>query len=392
MANKDANSIANCIKNEILIGASSNVKIKEESFIYEILKDRGEWNSIKVATKKGWRIFNKKKSLHSFILFLFLIKRTILKSVKINFIRLFATFILCVILLIIGILFFVNGVLFFKNYNEIYKEGTIVTKQSLNKEHMMFLFSASDLWSNTGIKVKKGDLMKISASGGFNSSISDIIDDSYENKNLKRKWINITDNNSAKNKRPTIYTGKDSYFGSLLMQIQPEISACINHQVSKGVPIFKFSNNQNIWQITKDMVNKYFYVAKTGNVYFAINDIYLSDNIIEKYCSDSTLSPELFYIQQNGVRTDAKNCDTVINKLKTFFSTTRNCWFNDNVGEVLVCIEIIRSKGSITTWFNYISICFIRILDKYYLYFIAVTLLALIYFLYKKIKHPKHET
>lgn len=165
----------------------------------------------------------------------------------------------------------------------------------------------------------------------------------------------------------------------------------VNDQQSKGTPIFKFSENQNIWQITKEMVNKYYYVNKTGNIYFAINDIYLSDEIINEYSPGNSLGKraEALFYTENG-KTYAVNDD--FQQVATHFSQIRNCWFNDNVGEVLVCIEIVRGKGGIMGWFNYITILLIRVLDRYSLYFIGTILLSLILFIFVKNKRSKYKT
>lgn len=396
MENNDADSIADYIKNAIMIGKKPHVKIKDESFIYEILKDRGDWKLMRTAVKKGWRFFHNNPSVCTLTMYICHVRRTLLKSVKINFVRVFATLVFCLTALTIGIVFFINGVLFFKNYNEIYKEGTIVTKQSLNREHMMFLFSASDLWANTGIKVMKGDLIKISASGAFNSSISNIIDSTKNNTTPYRKWTNILDTRNGDNlsKELTIYKGNDSRFGALLMQIQPEVNSCIYDQEPPGKSSFFLNSNQQIWQITEDMVDRYFYVNTTGNVYFAINDIYLSNSIIERYCTDSLEGrhKDLFFIDATGKKIIANGTpgspeDPIHMALHKHFSRNRACWFDDNIGEVLVCMNIARRKNGFIGTLHYIYAW-----STYHpLYFTGSLLLVLFLIIFVKIKLIKKE-
>lgn len=76
--------------------------------------------------------------------------------------------------IIVGLVFVINSSVYFikdvlnsRNDCKITPEGAIVAYMDGDKEFYLFLFNASEPWTNTGIQLLKGDKMRMRLSGGF---------------------------------------------------------------------------------------------------------------------------------------------------------------------------------------------------------------------------------
>ena len=146
-----------------------------------------------------------------------------------------------------------------------------------------------------------------------------------------------------------LYNGKDAQFGTLLWQINDR--NIVKEDPTKG----------NIHQFAAQSDSKkYITIEENGEVFFAVNDIYLTDSVIETYLSNAIeldiekeknphkrlkLAEEndlLYYIatRDNGI-------EVVVDpdSIRAHFSTDnmRDIWFKDNMGSIMVCIEIMRA-------------------------------------------------
>ena len=52
-----------------------------------------------------------------------------------------------------------------------------------------WLFNTAELWANSGIEVKKGDVLTIRASGASHTAIHHLVEDAGSNKTLRDKWV-----------------------------------------------------------------------------------------------------------------------------------------------------------------------------------------------------------
>ena len=68
----------------------------------------------------------------------------------------------------------------YKTVNSNEYGATIV--QNEDNEVIYWLFNTADLWANSGIHVKKGDIISVRASGAFHSSIHHLADDAKKTK------------------------------------------------------------------------------------------------------------------------------------------------------------------------------------------------------------------
>ena len=87
-------------------------------------------------------------------------------------------------------LVYVTEVLLAENQLSVNREGAFMPRKSFGREYGLFLFNTSDLWANTGIRIGKGDRVRISASGAFHSSLEDLRRDAQSNKaNPEIRWV-----------------------------------------------------------------------------------------------------------------------------------------------------------------------------------------------------------
>lgn len=97
--------------------------------------------------------------------------------------------------------------------------------QNEDEEIIYWLFNSADLWANSGVHVKKGDVISVRASGAFHSSIHHLVEEAGSNKML-RKWVNpIGGPNSSgprDESRASYRVSQACPFNTLLMQVIPE--------------------------------------------------------------------------------------------------------------------------------------------------------------------------
>lgn len=271
-------------------------------------------------------------------------------SPRVNFV-IFVSVVVCYIMMIITILiFFVKSVLLFTPNGGINNQGAIVIPQDCGKEHYIYLFNSATCWANTGIKVLEGDEIVISASGSFFGKIS-LMDScavnnskpqyprtiiSYYKRNIERDGEDKAKIDSTR--QLLMYNNNDdAYFGSLLMLIKEDEEDFLYEYRADAAEQFMQVN-------FKDDDPPHISVKKSGVLYFAVNDIYLSDSVLSKIKGSDSLREELLveYICYSDSNGDQKMALTDTLDEKLFPLVDRFMWFEDNVGEILLNITIER--------------------------------------------------
>lgn len=277
---------------------------------------------------------------------------------------LFAT-IFSLVVLICAVVFFVNDVLFFDSRPTINAQGAIVPARSCNRETVLYLFNAADVWANTGIQVRNGDQIKVSYSGGFHSDIGNLKTSAEKNLKPRYDWITFArEKPQGGDTRFTLYDGPDADFGSVLYAVAGE----------QGIdPDRKY---QTIHQIERK--NRHVRVEQSGTLYLCVNDIYLDSAVIAHYDSINRQNyPDSGWIDeatfdarqlraQLDTGTPTRYTDLYIVKNDTVWLHGRRfrelagenpyAFFNDNVGEVLVTIDINRTLDWYrwqVSWYRY---------------------------------------
>lgn len=274
-----------------------------------------------------------------------------------NFVCLFVALILCVTILMSSIVFFINDVLLFQNTPKIDQAGAIISERSCKRETAIFLFGSAQMWANTGIQLNKGDEIKISYSGGFHSDVAGLKKSAEHNNILRYKWISFS-KEDRENTDYRLFFNKndDGYFGSLLYIIAGEMGVDNNVDTTNIVQV-----KQNVTQSVED----------NGVLYLAVNDIYLTKSIIEQYADynknyvkrhninpitdnirELVISKKDLSVNQDSIDLFYENKkDTIIIAGLSFidyFSENRGLFYQDNIGEVLVVIDIKRHISSLS--------------------------------------------
>ncbi len=205
--------------------------------------------------------------------------------------RVLASLFLIIIILFIGLAFVVISIKKFYPYNliETNIQGASIVK-SEDKDVIYWLFNTADLWANSGIKVEQGDVLTIRASGSSFTAIHHLVDASTINSYPIDKWVGTEGQQYKENLRDVLRMQyrlcKDVPEGILLMKI---ISADSTHKELKD------------WceeMLTKDIEvigkERTIYISKPGELHFAVNDIVLTDSILNKMYKDyiSSIYPD----------------------------------------------------------------------------------------------------
>jgi len=347
-------AIKDILKESILKEANSSVEITDYSFYASIINMKDG--------KLNQRLIN-----------LILLSVVIIAS---------ASFLIC------SAIFFLNDVILFKGDLKMNQQGAIVFEKSGKKETILYLLNSADVWSNTGIQLQEGDKIRLSFSGGFHSDAPRLKDAAENNYKPVYDWINYPYSTENQTVNDTVlgfclYKSNNkenkAYFGSMLYQIAGEMGCDIN-------------NPNAIHQIKKIEKKKdkpeYMKVHKNGILYLSVNDILMTDDVIdsisnynyscEKYKGHRKTGNDGVSHYVNSDALDMRNNDLLIyykedslhhyiagKKFKEHFAKNRNAFFNDNIGEILVTIDIERKLKStgLTTPTNYFYHGLERIFD-----------------------------
>lgn len=105
-------------------------------------------------------------------------------------VRLMILLMATVIILVLGIISVIYGIKRFYPYKSINSNdyGATFIKDEDN-EIIYWLFNTADLWANSGIVVKEGDIISVHTSGAFNPSIHHVVKDANDNIKLRDPWV-----------------------------------------------------------------------------------------------------------------------------------------------------------------------------------------------------------
>lgn len=190
----------------------------------------------------------------------------------------------------------------YKTVNSNEYGATII--QNEDNEVIYWLFNTADLWANSGIHVKKGDVISVRASGAFHSSIHHLVIDAEKNRK-GRNWLTpIGGPNTSgpieeprEKPRASYRISQAHPFNTLLMQVIPEdveLKDNDDNWTTKyacymdGRPK-EIKNNNNTVDHAKSIYPDIYAIGSErdkitircdGILYFAVNDIALTRNVI----------------------------------------------------------------------------------------------------------------
>lgn len=105
-------------------------------------------------------------------------------------IRLLILLMTIIVILGLGIIGIIYGIKRFYPYKSINSNdyGATFIKDEDN-EIIYWLFNTADLWANSGIEVKEGDVISVHTSGAFNPAIHHLVQDADSNNVLRDPWV-----------------------------------------------------------------------------------------------------------------------------------------------------------------------------------------------------------
>jgi len=271
-------------------------------------------------------------------------------SPRVNLVVFISMIVFYIVLTITILVFFLKSVLLYNPHGTINPQGAIVMPQDCGKEIYLYLFNSATCWANTGIKVLEGDEIELSASGSFFGKIS--LMDSCARNNSKPKYprsiISYYNSNyeeqeskiDVSSHKLLMYNKDDARFGSLLMQIK-EDNEDILYECDR-----KDDKNKQMMQIdfSDKKTSPHIYIKKSGVLYFAVNDIYLSPKIINTIKANpnlqNSLEAKFFVFYDSEGKPDTIQTNNLTESYISQIDPTM--WFEDNVGEILLNITVFR--------------------------------------------------
>lgn len=191
--------------------------------------------------------------------------------------------VLCVVFFMAVLLFFAIFVVTISlkkmyAYSDITTNGLgATTIKSEKNEVSYWLYNTSQLWANSGISVKKGDIITVRSSGKFITAIHHLYDSAKENKTLKDNWVGSEgekdnpDVTSSTFKRRQFRMFPNMPTGALVMQVA-------NNTPYDSQEDTNDEGKKNFYFIGKEREN--IYIENPGTLYFSLNDIVLNKRTI----------------------------------------------------------------------------------------------------------------
>lgn len=158
------------------------------------------------------------------------------------------------------------------------------------KEVVYWLFNSSELWANSGIKVKKGDMLTIRSSGMMHTAIHHLVEDVDSNRVLGEPWVD-TDGEKYGNK-------SDRNEARAHFRIAPRVEQNRLLMKVKDDSAGDSGQDGKINIIGKERSN--LLITEDGTLHFAVNDIEMTDTVVsgmyrsfmESVIKDCTLSED----------------------------------------------------------------------------------------------------
>jgi hypothetical protein len=278
--------------------------------------------------------------------------------------KIIASLLILVVTIFIGLAFVTISIKRIYPYNDIkINSSGAITMQNENIEIIYWLFNTADLWSNSGIKVKKDDVLTIRASGKFHTAIHHLVKDTRSNKKLDDNWVgtdgdgknNISTRDSLR-KQYRIFADKAQ--DALIMQVIPENIDKNSEEFEKYLSFTDGNNKDNFHFIGKERID--LRIHNNGILHFAVNDIVLTENVINKMIAENNSLIDKYAANHPKDTVWVKLNDKFFKfgKYPCYVTATKdtnemiyyrekkyyNAWYDDNVGSFLIVIERKKSQ------------------------------------------------
>lgn len=182
-----------------------------------------------------------------------------------------------IVVLFAGLALVVISIKSFYPYNSIRTNSYGATiMESEDTEVSYWLFNTALLWANSGIRVKKDEVLTIRASGAAHTAIHHLVDEARENRKLHDDWVGTggmyresTDERDRNRRRHRI--APDNLEGMLLMKVDP-VDAGAGDKAAGG------ERGNDLYLIGEE--REELVIRQDGVLKFAVNDIELQPDTI----------------------------------------------------------------------------------------------------------------
>lgn len=173
-------------------------------------------------------------------------------------------------------------------YNDIRTNAVgATTIKDEKKDVIYWLFNTSELWANSGIYVKEGDILNIRASGLSHTAIHHLVQDAELNRELREPWSGTAGIDYKLSPKDLLRAGwriiPNRPHDALVMQVIPASESSARGKLigtdyltadNPGLP----ERKNDIYYIGKERTE--LHINTEGYMHFAVNDIVLTQKVI----------------------------------------------------------------------------------------------------------------
>lgn len=262
----------------------------------------------------------------------------------------FATIIILVFLGVSLIALIVKSYYPYKAVNSNEYGATFIRNE--DDEVIYWLFNTADLWANSGIEVKEGEIISVRTSGAANTAIHHLVKDADSNNKLQYPWYNPNgrghyefDTSTKKRLKHKIAPKFENDI--ILMQIVPS-----DWQLDRNDFFWTrnngrdsttcFTDGRNDKNINEDLYiyaigdkNENIRIPRDGILYFAVNDIALTPTILASMLKEDS------GVKNKNLLNLGKSPQKELKTELHYYKETKfvDAWYVDNVGSFLIVIE-----------------------------------------------------
>ena len=269
--------------------------------------------------------------------------------------------------IIIGLAFVINSSVYFvkdvlcsKNDCKITSEGAIAAYMNGDKEFYLYMFNASEPWTNTGIQLLKGDKMRMRVSGGFFSDALGLYEAAQWNFKPYYEWISMSNNDATNHKFVWPFVNNKEYINN------KKDSRLICEETEFGDLIYRIGNEEDsddkIHYLNKSRSNFRYYfdeVQESGYLLLSINEVKQDATLGSRPQNYDSI---MFSFKEKNTKYYNYH-EEMIGDKKAFGEFIHSAWsindnYKDNIGQILVAVEIQRKLDNVQwrkIWYRYVE-------------------------------------
>lgn len=171
----------------------------------------------------------------------------------------------------------------YKTVNSNEYGATVIENE--DNEVIYWLFNSADLWANSGIEVKEGDVISVRTSGAAHSAIHRLVRAAESNSIMQDRWLSPVGGDFSKRdwdtERAKYRISETADFNSILMQVIPKNVKIRNKygELDTAYDYYLDGRKGDIYEIGSGRES--ITIREDGILYFAVNDIVLTKDVVD---------------------------------------------------------------------------------------------------------------